>query len=113
MPFTFRKSWEIIPGVRVNLNRRSLSATFGKRRGGPHFTASTSGRRTTSLNLPGPLGYRKTTTRAGRRRAASAEEQRQEAQRADLRARKEAALARRQERKDARRARREARRSAQ
>lgn len=42
MPFTFRKSFQILPGVRLNINRR-----------------------TTSMNLPGGFGWRKTTTRRG------------------------------------------------
>jgi hypothetical protein len=63
MPFTFRKSFKIFPGVRVNVNKGSTSITLGTRN--VHRTWSTSGRRTTSVNLPGPLGYRKT---RGRRR---------------------------------------------
>lgn len=103
MPFTFRKSWTLLPGVRLNLNKKSASVTLGKRKGGPHFTASTSGRRTTSVNLPGPFGYRKVTTAAGRHRAATEDEQLQEQARAALQARKDAALARREERRAARR----------
>ncbi|MBC7274489.1 MAG: DUF4236 domain-containing protein [Streptomyces sp.] len=66
MPITFRKSFRILPGVRVNLNRRSFSLTFGHRNG-PKRTYSSSGRITTSHDLPGPFGYRSTRTR-GRRR---------------------------------------------
>ncbi|THA29205.1 DUF4236 domain-containing protein [Streptomyces sp. A1277] len=62
MPLTFRKSFQILPGVRINLNRRSQSVTFGFK-GGPHYTRSSTGRRTTSMNLPGPFGIRRTTTR--------------------------------------------------
>lgn len=57
MPFTFRKSFRIFPGVRLNLNARSRSITLGGR-GGPHHTISSTGRRTTSWNLPGGLGWR-------------------------------------------------------
>lgn len=60
MPITFRKSFRIFPGVRLNINRRSVSLTFSDKSGGPRHTISSSGRRTTSMNLPGPFGYRKT-----------------------------------------------------
>lgn len=62
MTITYRKSFPIFPGVRLNLNRRSVSVTFGFRRG-PHYTVSSTGRRTTSMDLPGGLGYRRTRTR--------------------------------------------------
>jgi hypothetical protein len=57
---------------------------------------STTGRRTTSVNLPGPLGYRTTSTTAGRARKRATTE-------ADLQARKAAALARRQARRNGQR----------
>ncbi|MEU6016989.1 DUF4236 domain-containing protein [Streptomyces sp. NPDC047515] len=57
MPITFRKSIRILPGVRLNINRRSWSITLGAK-GGPHYTRSSTGRRTTSMNLPGGFGYR-------------------------------------------------------
>lgn len=57
MPITFRKSFRIFPGVRLNLNARSWSITLGGR-SGPHHTISSIGRRTTSWNLPGPFGWR-------------------------------------------------------
>lgn len=61
MPFRFRKSFEILPGVRVNINKKSVSVT-GK--AGPvRYTRSTSGRDTVSADLPGPLSYRKTIMR--------------------------------------------------
>ena len=65
MPFTFRKSFQILPGLRFNINRRSVSITTGFRNG-PKHTRSSTGRRTTSMNLPGPFGWRKTTTRRNR-----------------------------------------------
>lgn len=67
MPITFRKSFRILPGVRLNINRRSWSVTLGKG-SGPRHTVSSSGRRTTSMDLPGPFGYRRTTNRGGRSR---------------------------------------------
>lgn len=62
MPITFRKSFRILPGVRININRRSWSVTLGGK-SGPHYTASSTGRRTTSWDLPGPFGWRSTRTR--------------------------------------------------
>ncbi|MEW2162099.1 DUF4236 domain-containing protein [Streptomyces sp. NPDC007084] len=59
MPLTFRKSFKIFPGVRLNINRKSMSVTTGGDKG-PRYTHSTTGRRTTSMNLPGPFGWRKT-----------------------------------------------------
>ncbi|MEU3459390.1 DUF4236 domain-containing protein [Streptomyces sp. NPDC006733] len=61
MPITFRKSFHIFPGVRLNVNRKSLSVTVGKK--GSHRTWSTTGRTTTSADLPGPFGYRHTDSR--------------------------------------------------
>jgi hypothetical protein len=57
MSLTFRKSFRVFPGVRLNLNAGSWSITLGGR-GGPHYTASSTGRRTTSWNLPGQFGWR-------------------------------------------------------
>lgn len=67
MPITFRKSFRILPGVRLNINRMSWSITLGAGRG-PRHTISSTGRRTTSLDLPGPLGWRSTRTRRNRNR---------------------------------------------
>jgi hypothetical protein len=56
MPLTFRKSIRILPGVRLNLGRKSRSITIG-----PKWfkkTYSSTGRTTTSADLPGPFGYR-------------------------------------------------------
>lgn len=68
MAITFRRSIRILPGVRLNLNRRSWSVTVGSR-GGPKHTWSSTGRRTTSYDLPGPFGYRR--THRSRRRGSS------------------------------------------
>jgi len=62
VPITFRKSFRIFPGVRLNINRRSWSVTLGGR-SGPHYTRSSTGRSTTSMDLPGPFGYRSTRRR--------------------------------------------------
>lgn len=62
MPLTFRKSFRILPGVRLNINRRSWSITTGGGSHGPKHTHSSTGRRTTSVDLPGPFGWRRTRT---------------------------------------------------
>ena len=56
MPLTFRKSFRILPGVRLNINRRSWSVTFGGKNG-PRYTRSSTGRATVSAHLPGPFGF--------------------------------------------------------
>ena len=65
MSITFRKSYRIFPGVRLNINRRSWSITVGSGNG-PRYTRSSTGRDTVSQNLPGGFGYRRTTTRRRR-----------------------------------------------
>ncbi|MFE7441521.1 DUF4236 domain-containing protein [Streptomyces chartreusis] len=65
MPLTFRKSFRILPGARLNINRRSWSITTGGRNG-PRHTHSSTGRRMTSMDLPGLFGWRR--TRTARRR---------------------------------------------
>lgn len=62
MPITFRKSFRIFPGVRLNINRHSWSITLGGS-SGPRHTISSTGRRTTSMDLPGPFGWRSTRSR--------------------------------------------------
>ena len=51
MGFRFKKSKQIAPGVRVNLNKKSASVTFGGK--GVHHTISSSGKKTTSVGIPG------------------------------------------------------------
>lgn len=63
MPLTFRKSFRILPGVRINVGRRSRSITIGPR--WLKRTWSSTGRTTTSADLPGPFGIR-TSRRCGR-----------------------------------------------
>ncbi|WP_445520458.1 DUF4236 domain-containing protein [Streptomyces sp. NEAU-174] len=63
---TFRKSIRIFRWLTVNLNGRSWSITLGAR-GGPRHTISSTGRRTSSMDLPGPFGWRHN-HRWGRRR---------------------------------------------
>lgn len=65
MSITFRKSFRILPGVRLNISGKSWSITVGGRHG-PRHTISSTGRRTTSMDLPGPFGWRRTRTRRDR-----------------------------------------------
>lgn len=65
MPLTFRKSFRPLSWLRIGVNRRSWSWSVGPRNG-PHYTRSSTGRSTWSWNLPGGLGWRKTTTRRRR-----------------------------------------------
>lgn len=51
MGFRFRKSFKIAPGVKFNINKKSVGLTFGKR--GAHFTINSKGKRTTSVGIPG------------------------------------------------------------
>ncbi|MFI2641075.1 DUF4236 domain-containing protein [Streptomyces sp. NPDC018610] len=64
MPLTFRKSFRILPGVRLNINKHSWSLTTGGKRG-PRHTHSSTGRHTTSVDLPGPFGWRRTRDHGG------------------------------------------------
>ena len=50
MPFRFRRSIRIAPGLRLNLSRRGLSASVGGREG--HVSVGTRGTRATA-SLPG------------------------------------------------------------
>ena len=65
MPLTFRKSFRVLPGVTVNINRKSWSVTTGGKKG-PRRTVGSDGRRTTSMDLPGPFGYRRTSSTSRR-----------------------------------------------
>lgn len=64
MPLTFRKRIKIMPGVYLNLGKKSASVSVGPK--GLKRTWSTNGQRTTSADLPGPLGYRKVSTKRSR-----------------------------------------------
>lgn len=57
MGFTFRKRIKLLPGLYLNLGKTGASVTV---KAGPVSHTTGRGRRTTSVNLPGPLGYRRT-----------------------------------------------------
>lgn len=61
MPFTFRKRIKLMPGVYLNLGKKSASLSVGPK--GLKRTWSTNGQVTTSADLPGPFGYRSTRRR--------------------------------------------------
>jgi Protein of unknown function (DUF4236) len=54
MPLRFQRRIKISPGISLNLNKKSVSASFGRR--GAHLTAGPKGRRTT-VGLPGTGVY--------------------------------------------------------
>lgn len=59
MGLRFRKSFKIAPGVRLNLNKKSTSVTFGGK--GFHHTVSSTGKKTTTVGVPGTgISYSKT-----------------------------------------------------
>ena len=64
MPFRFRKSFKVAPGVRLKVGKRGGSVTVGGRRA--RVTQSTAGRRIKSVSGPrgSGLGY-STTKEAG------------------------------------------------
>ncbi len=51
MGLRFRKSFKIAPGVKLNLNKNSVSLTAGAK--GAHYTVNSNGKRTASVGLPG------------------------------------------------------------
>jgi hypothetical protein len=61
----FRRSIKVAPGLKLNVNKKSVSLTAGKR--GAHVTVNTKGQRTTSVGAPGTgLSYRSTKKIASR-----------------------------------------------
>lgn len=63
MGLRFRKSFKVAPGVKVNLNKKSTSVTFGGK--GVHKTYSSSGNKTTSVGIPGTGAYYTTSSGGG------------------------------------------------
>lgn len=59
MGFRFRKSFKIAPGVRVNVGKKSIGISAGVK--GARVSVNSSGRKTTTVGLPGTgLSYSKT-----------------------------------------------------
>ncbi|MET9859165.1 DUF4236 domain-containing protein [Streptomyces smyrnaeus] len=67
MGLAHRKSFRLLPGVRMNVRRRSVSFVTGGRHS-PRRSRRSLGRRTSLLQLPGSLGRRRSTRRLGRSR---------------------------------------------
>lgn len=60
MGLRFRKSIKVAPGVKLNLNKNSASVTVGTK--GTHCTVNTTGKKTTSVGIPGTgISYVSTT----------------------------------------------------
>ncbi|MGN0438647.1 MAG: DUF4236 domain-containing protein [Lachnospiraceae bacterium] len=55
MGLRFRKSIKIAPGVKLNLGKKSASISVGTKN--VRKTFSTTGRTTSSINLPGGFSY--------------------------------------------------------
>ncbi|MBV9024498.1 MAG: DUF4236 domain-containing protein [Streptomycetaceae bacterium] len=66
MPIYWRTTITLIPGsLRLNINKKSISLSVGPR--GFDRTYSSTGRRSTYIDLPGPFSYRSTTRGSGHR----------------------------------------------
>ena len=66
MGLRFRKSIKIAPGIKINLNKKSTSVTFGGK--GLHHTVSSTGRKTTTVGIPGTgISYSKTSNSSQKR----------------------------------------------
>lgn len=63
MGFRFHKSIKIAPGLKLNLNKKSVSVTAGTK--GAHYTISSSGKKTASVGIPG-TGLSYTTSSGGK-----------------------------------------------
>ena len=69
MGLRFRKSIKLAPGVRVNLGKKSASVSVGGK--GARYTVSSTGRRTSSVGIPGTgLSYVETHT-AGKKQGSA------------------------------------------
>ncbi len=64
MGLRFRRSIKIAPGVKLNLNKKSVGVTVGTR--GAHYTINSKGKKTASVGIPGTgLSYTSTSTSGG------------------------------------------------
>lgn len=64
MGLRFRKSFKVAPGIKLNLNKKSTSVTFGGK--GAHYTVSSTGKKTKSVGIPG-TGLYYTETSSGKK----------------------------------------------
>ena len=51
MAMRFRRSVKVAPGVKVNLSKKNVGVTVGSK--GAHYSVNTSGRKTTTVGVPG------------------------------------------------------------
>lgn len=51
MAMRFRRSTKIAPGVKVNLSKKNVGVTVGSK--GAHYSVNSSGRKTTTVGIPG------------------------------------------------------------
>ncbi len=69
MGFRFRKSFKLMPGVRLNLNKKSFGLSVGGK--GLRKTVNSNGRRTTSVGVPGTGLYYTKSSGGGARSSSS------------------------------------------
>src|ERR1700674_2806020 len=68
MPVRFRRSIKLGPGLKFNINKKSVGFSVGMR--GAHYTVNTRGQRTKSVGLPGTgLWYTERSTAPGTSRS--------------------------------------------
>ncbi|MBD8070686.1 DUF4236 domain-containing protein [Bacillus sp. PS06] len=76
MGLRFRKSFKVAPGVRFNVSTKSVGASFGGK--GLRYSVNSSGRRTTTVGIPGSGVSYSSTSSSGRKYKSSAYTQRNE-----------------------------------
>lgn len=70
MGLRFRKSFKVAPGLKLNLNKKSVSLTAGTR--GAHYTINSKGKKTSSVGIPGTgISYTKTSSISSKNTASS------------------------------------------
>lgn len=72
MGLRFRKSIKVAPGVKVNLNKKSTSVTFSGK--GVHKTISSTGKKTSSIGIPGTGMYYTSSSGSGSNKHSSAKQ---------------------------------------
>lgn len=67
MGLRFHKSFQILPGVKLNINKKSVGVTLGTK--GAHYTINSKGKRTASVGIPGTgLSYSTSTSGKGKQK---------------------------------------------
>ena len=65
MGWRFRKSFKVLPGVKINFNKNSTGITFGTK--GAHYTINSKGKHTASIGIPGSGLYYTETVNTNKR----------------------------------------------